>query len=172
VWRTTLATASIGGIVTDPSGSTVAGAILTLTNTGQGTVRAFTTQNDGSFSFTTLEAASYSLTVSAPSGFEKWKQAIVINIGQNLDLPIRLRVAGSETSVQVAASAVQSVDTTTSVVAGVIDAHQIEALPLNGRNYLGMRFSFPAMHLPQTLIRPRQIQLWFPQPGRLVEAET
>ncbi len=54
-----LATASIRGSVADPSGKSIGSAIVTLTSVRQGTVRTFTTQSDGQFSFTTLEAANY-----------------------------------------------------------------------------------------------------------------
>src|SRR5450631_2735224 len=55
------ATGSIGGTISDPSGKFVARAVVTLTKVDQGTVRTFTTQNDGVFSFTTLEAAKYTI---------------------------------------------------------------------------------------------------------------
>ena len=63
------ATGSIGGTVTDPSGNPIANAAISLTNTSQGTVRIYTTQNDGVFSFTTLEATNYSISATASSGF-------------------------------------------------------------------------------------------------------
>ena len=138
-----LATARIAGTVTDPSGKTVDNVVVTLTNSGQGTVRTFTTQNDGTFSFTTLEAANYSLSAAASTGFATWRQAIDLYVGQSLELPIQLQVSGNQTSIQVAADAGQGINTTTSVVGGVINARQIETLPLNGRNYLELSLLVP-----------------------------
>ena len=58
----------------DPSGKAVAKAVVTLANNAQGTERTFATQNDGVFSFTTLEAANYSLSASVSSGFAEWRR--------------------------------------------------------------------------------------------------
>ena len=138
-----LATARIGGTVTDPSEKAVANVVVTLENSSQGTVRTFTTQSDGSFSFTTLEAATYSLSAAGPTGFSKWQETINLNVGQDLNLPVRLQVAGNQMQVQVAADAVQGINTTTSVVGGVINSRQIETLPLNGRNYLELALLVP-----------------------------
>jgi Carboxypeptidase regulatory-like domain len=62
-------TGSISGVVIDPAGSAVSQALVTLTNVAQGTIRSFTTPSDGAFSFTTLEAAHYTLRVAGSSGF-------------------------------------------------------------------------------------------------------
>ncbi len=77
-----LATASIGGTVTDSSEKAVANVVVTLENSSQGTVRTFTTQSDGSFSFTTLEAATYSLSAAGPTGFAKWQEVITSTSGR------------------------------------------------------------------------------------------
>lgn len=138
-----LATASIGGTVTDPAGSTVAGAVITLTNVAQGTVRTFTTQRDGNFSFSTLPAARYNLSVASVSGFEGVQQEIVLLVGQDRNLSIRLQPGSTSTQVTVRGDAQQGVDTTTSVVGGVINSRQIETLPLNGRNYLELALLVP-----------------------------
>jgi hypothetical protein len=138
-----LATARISGTVTDPSGRTASGVVVTLTNSTQGATRVFTTDRDGIFSFTTLEAADYSLAAAEATGFAVWRQAVHLNVGQSLNLPIQLQIAGSQTSIQVAADAQPGINTTTSVVGGVINARQIETLPLNGRNYLELALLVP-----------------------------
>jgi len=138
-----LATANISGSVTDPAGRPVSQATVTLTNVAQGTVRSFTTQNDGSFSFTTLEAAHYSLSITASSGFAPYQQSLDLLVGQELRVPVALRIASGQTQVQVGTDAVPAVDTTTSVVGSVIHARQIENLPLNGRNYLELSLLVP-----------------------------
>ena len=137
------ATGSIGGTVTDPSGTLVSNAAVTLTNTSQGTIRTFTTRNDGVFSFTTLEAADYSVSATGPSGFAVWRQAVGLEVGQNRSIPIRLAVAGNRTTVEVNEDAQQIVNTTSSDLGGVIGSRQIETLPLNGRNYLELAYLVP-----------------------------
>jgi hypothetical protein len=77
------ATGSIGGTVTDPSGNLVPNSAVTLTNASQGTVRTFTTHNDGAFLFTTLEAVDYSVSATASSGFAIWRQAVTLEAGQS-----------------------------------------------------------------------------------------
>ena len=138
-----LATASIGGTVTDPTGSSVGGAVVTLTNVAQGTIRTFTTQRDGNFFFSTLPAARYNLSVASVSGFESFQQAVLLLVGQDRNVTIKLQPGGSHTQVTVTGDAQQSVNTTTSVVGGVINARQIETLPLNGRNYLELALLVP-----------------------------
>jgi len=138
-----LATASIRGTVADPSGKSIGSAIVTLTSVRQGTVRTFTTQGDGQFSFATLEAASYTLSVDSTAGFSAWRETIDLEVGQSLSLPIQLSLASGRTTVEVTADAQQTVDSTTSVVGGVIESRQIESLPLNGRNYLELAYLVP-----------------------------
>jgi Carboxypeptidase regulatory-like domain len=136
------AAGSIGGTVTDPSGKSVEKAVVTLTNTAQGTVRTFTTQNDGTFSFTTLEAADYTLSAAVQSGFAPWRQSVHLEVGQTLYLPTRLEIAAAKVNVEVA-DTTQQVNTTSSDLGGVIGAQQIDTLPLNGRNYLELAFLVP-----------------------------
>jgi hypothetical protein len=137
------ATASIIGTVTDPSGKSVAGAVVTLTNTRQGTTRAFTTASDGVYSFATLEAANYTLSIAPTAGFSAWQQAVTLNVGEARSIAVSLPLEGSHATVEVAADTQQSVDTTSSVVGGVIGARQIDTLPLNGRNYLELAYLVP-----------------------------
>jgi len=136
-------TARIEGTVVDRTGHTIPNVVVAITNTTQGTTRTFTTQSDGDFSFSTLEAATYSVTASSSSGFAPWQQTVVLNVGEQFALPIQLQVAGSQTRVRVSADSTEQINTTTSVVGGVINARQIETLPLNGRNYLELALLVP-----------------------------
>jgi hypothetical protein len=138
-----LASARIIGVVADPSGKVVQHVTVTLTNIAQGTTRSFDTQEDGSFSFTTLDAAQYKLAVASPSGFTPYEQYITVNVGQDLSVPVQLQIASSRTKVEVAADSSPAVDTTTSTLGGVINARQISTLPLNGRNYLELSLLVP-----------------------------
>ena len=138
-----LASARITGAVSDPSGKVVQHVTVTLTNLAQGTTRTFSTQADGSFSFTSLEATRYRLNVASPTGFDPYEQYVTVNVGQDLSLPIQLQVATGHTKVEVVADTPPAVDTTTSTLGGVINARQISTLPLNGRNYLELSLLVP-----------------------------
>jgi outer membrane receptor protein involved in Fe transport len=138
-----LASARIIGVVTDPSGKVVQHATVTITNLAQGTTRSFDTQENGSFSFTTLEAAKYRLTVAPPTGFATYEQDVTVNVGQDLSVSVKLEVATSQTKLEIVADTAPAVDTTTSALGGVINARQISTLPLNGRNYLELSLLVP-----------------------------
>ena len=58
--------ASIAGTVTDQSGAMVPNAELTLTLTTSGTVKNFTTGQDGDFSFPNIPVGTYELQVHGP----------------------------------------------------------------------------------------------------------
>ncbi len=137
------ATGSIVGTVTDPSGTPVAHVPITLTNASQGTVHTFTTRTDGMFSFSTLEAANYTLSTPSSSGFAGWREAVSLDVGQSLNIPVRLDLAGNRTTVEVTSDSQLGVNTTSSDLGGVIESRQIETLPLNGRNYLELAYLVP-----------------------------
>ena len=138
-----LASARIAGAASDPSGQVVQHVTVTLTNLAQGTIRSVDTQADGSFSFTSLEAARYRLAVASPTGFNPYEQYVTVNVGQVLNVPVRLEIARGQTKVEVVADTPPAVDTTTSALGGVINARQISTLPLNGRNYLELSLLVP-----------------------------
>jgi hypothetical protein len=60
---------SLSGMVTDPSGATVPGAEVVLTNEGTNVSTRFVTGADGAFVFPFLDPVSYALKVTAP-GFK------------------------------------------------------------------------------------------------------
>jgi hypothetical protein len=138
-----LATANIDGTVTDSAGRPVAQAVMTLNNPRQGTTLSFTTREDGRFAFASLEAAGFVLSASSAQGFAPWRQNVTLAVGQSIAVDVHLQPQGTSSTVEVASSAQPAVDTTTSVVGGVIASSQIEALPLNGRNYLELSYLVP-----------------------------
>ena len=70
-------TGAIQGIVTDPTGATVAGAAVTATNVATGIQTVRKTSDGGVFSIPLLPAGTYNVTVKA-SGFQTYTQTHVI----------------------------------------------------------------------------------------------
>ncbi len=138
-----LASGRIIGVVTDPVGKVIQDVTVTLTNIAQGTTRSLITREDGSFSFTTLDAATYQLDVPALSGFAAYREKVTVNVGQDLNVPVKLQPASGSVKIEVVADTQPPIDTTTSALGGVINARQISTLPLNGRNYLELSLLVP-----------------------------
>ena len=81
---------TITGTVIDPSGGAVASANITLKNVASGDVRRSVTNSDGYYSFSSVPAGSYSLTVEAP-GFQKAvTQGIDVTGAASLSFPVKL----------------------------------------------------------------------------------
>jgi len=62
---------SIIGSVKDAAGAVVPGALVTLTNAEEGTVRTTKSNGIGDYHFEDVKAGHYTVQVEAPS-FEKW----------------------------------------------------------------------------------------------------
>src|SRR5580658_4866324 len=83
---------SIIGSVKDTAGAVVPGALVTLTNTDEGTVRTARSNGVGDYRFQDVKEGRYSLEISA-SNFEKWAvTGVVLEVRQVLRLDASLSV--------------------------------------------------------------------------------
>ncbi|MBV9082927.1 MAG: TonB-dependent receptor, partial [Acidobacteriaceae bacterium] len=126
--------ATLEGTVTDPTGSVVPNATVTITSEETGTERQVTSNQSGIYSAPDLPAASYKVSTSATGFGTREVEHIVLTVGAVRDVDVQLLVGGTETRVTVEAS-VNTVDTATSAVQGVVDGKQTRDLPLNGRDW-------------------------------------
>ncbi len=137
-------TGTINGTVVDPSGSAVTGAKVGITNVATGGVSQTVSNSNGSFSQVGLPAGNYEVAVTA-AGFSSFKEVgIYLESAGVHTVKIELQVGAVNTSVTVTASAA-AVQTTTAEVSNTVSGEEVEALPLNGRNYQGMGSLMPGV---------------------------
>jgi len=94
---------SINGAVKDPSGSSVPGARVEVTNPVSGFHREMTTDTDGVFRFTNVPFNPYHLQVAA-TGFNSLSQNVDVRSTVPTSLQITLKIGAAETRVTVEAS--------------------------------------------------------------------
>lgn len=150
VWVVTTAraqntTGDILGTVTDPSGNVLAGATVTVTNTGTNVARTAAATTNGDFVFNLLQPGTYQVSVSS-QGFQTFTlSGIALSAGDRRRVDARL-VLGEATqtiTVQAEASALQ---TDSSVVSTTITQNAVQNLPLNGRNFVNLIQVQPGMN--------------------------
>src|SRR6185369_13769586 len=90
-----------------------------------------------------LRIGDYDLKIDA-QGFSPVVKQLTVSIGQALDLPIRLDVAGVSAQVNIG-SDVPIVETVRTQITETIRPREINELPLNGRNYLDLALLVPAV---------------------------
>lgn len=127
-------TGSIRGVITDPQGAVVTNATITVKNKATGDVRKVDAGSDGLYTVPNLLPGEYEVSVSA-EGFSTTNLPVTVSVGTSTAGDVSLKVGGrGEVIDVVAAGATLEKDST--AVAGVINQKKIEALPLNGRNFL------------------------------------
>ena len=128
-------TGAIQGTLTDNSGGRVPGATVVLQNEGTAFALTATTGQDGAYVFNPIHIGTYSVTVTAP-GFQKESLAhLEVAVQQHRVADFALQPGAVTTTITVtsAAAALQTQDAS---LGQVVEAHEIHALPLYGRNYL------------------------------------
>jgi hypothetical protein len=122
----------IQGVVTDETGSAVSGATIVAVQTESGLQRTVTSSADGGYSLPSLPVGPYTLKVTA-TGFSTYDQSgIVIQVGNELRVDVKLQVGGVAQTVQVTAAA-SMVQTEDQSISQVVDRQRTVDLPLNGR---------------------------------------
>jgi hypothetical protein len=96
---------SVSGIVTDPTGSAIVGAKVTVTNTAMGTQSSTVTTGVGDYTIPELIAGEYSVTVVAP-GFDRLiHSGVTVSVGETARVDLKLRVGQDTTTVTVTGDA-------------------------------------------------------------------
>ena len=126
-------TASIRGVVTDPTGAIIAHAQVSAVQTETGLTRQAASEPDGSYLLVLLPVGHYRLEATA-SGFQKYVQeGITLSVNQVANVPVQLVVGLAQEVVEVKADAVQLA--TTNDLGETVHERDIVDLPLNGRNF-------------------------------------
>lgn len=130
--QSSASTASLSGVVADPSGARVTDANVTISSTDTGITRTFKPDAEGTFSFSLLPPGVYTLTAQAP-GFKTFKQQkIKLEVGQSATLTIALTIGATEEVLVTTAPPLLQTDNAN--VGAEIATEQISQLPLNLRN--------------------------------------
>jgi hypothetical protein len=127
-------TSSLSGIVTDPSGATVAAANVTVRNVNTGTDRATTTDSAGRYHVFSLPVGDYEIVVEKQRFAEALRTGIHLVVGQDAAADIVLQVGGVQQRIAVNANAA-AVNLTTADISGLVGEQQVKDLPLNGRSF-------------------------------------
>jgi hypothetical protein len=123
-------TGSITGQVLDPTGAAVVNASITAVSTSTGTTRTTTSTTAGIYNLAALPPAVYDLTVTA-SGFQvQTRKNVTLNVAAILPLTFTLTVAGTTTTVDVQDALTSTIETDSFQLSTVINAQQINELPL------------------------------------------
>jgi Carboxypeptidase regulatory-like domain len=147
-----VSTASISGTITDTTGAAVSGATIIATQVDTQLTRTVISEASGAYSFPLLPLGSYTIKVSA-AGFAPFQQTgIVLTVGEEAGVPVALSVGNINQTVTVNSDATM-LNTTSSQTATLISQHQVEGLPLDGRNPASLVFlaggvSNPILNIP------------------------
>ena len=128
----TVAVAGVSGTVTDPSGSAIPGATVSMTETDKQMVRTVHTDATGHYALLELPVGPYRLEVQV-SGFKDYVESgLELQVNNNIQINVSMQVGSVSERVEVQANA-SLVETRENSVSAMVDQQRINDLPLNGR---------------------------------------
>lgn len=139
-----VATATLTGTVTDPSGAVVPGAKITISQPDRGFQKTVVSDNAGAYQIPLLPPGVYQLETEA-QGFSKTVATrLELTIGQTLVYNISLRVGAVNSVVEVTADA-PLIQLEQTQQADTINPAQVENLPNIDRNFTQAVYTLPGV---------------------------
>jgi hypothetical protein len=129
-----LPTATISGVVKDPTGAVIPGVAVVVTNADTGISRSGQTGSDGSYRFPALQVGTYDVRAEHPGFQATVQQGLRISVGDEAVLNFTLEVGAVTETVSVTAEA-SLVNTTSGTLGSLVNSETITDLPLDGRNW-------------------------------------
>jgi carboxypeptidase family protein/TonB-dependent receptor-like protein len=126
---------TIAGVVSDSSGAQVAGAKVSVTNSGTLAEQTVTTNARGQYEFVGLPAAAYKLEAVSKGFKSEIRLGVDLTVGASITLNLSLQ-PGEVTQTVVVTDDAPQVETSSPTVSGVVGGQAIRELPLNGRDWL------------------------------------
>jgi hypothetical protein len=134
----------LNGTVTDPSGASVAGVTVTVTQEGTNQLRTVTTDGHGQFVISSLPIGRFSV-VFTHDGFKDSRVAdLDLHSGDVRTVNAKLEVGAVTQTIGVEAdSGGAQLDKSNATFGGTIQSVQISKIPLNGRNITNLELLAP-----------------------------
>jgi hypothetical protein len=134
----------ISGTVRDPSGASVPGAAVTLTNEATGVSQRQATTAGGVYAFASIPVGTYTIKVEV-TGFRTHSQSgNRVEVGTPATADVTLQVGMTSESVEVSAAS-EVLQTSSATLGNVVEQRAIVSLPLNGRNPLNLLMYEPGV---------------------------
>ena len=132
-----LAQGELRGTVADESGAVLPGVTITAIHVETGTSRTTTTAANGGYLMPSLPLGTYRVTAEL-SGFSTViRDGFRIAVSESVAINFTMKVATLQETVTVTGES-PLVDTKKSSLSGRVNPEQVQALPLNGRNWLDL----------------------------------
>jgi hypothetical protein len=126
-------TTSLRGTVTDPSGSAIRGAQITIVNPSTSFIRKTQTGADGDYVFVEVLPGTYNLTVENP-GFGRFEEkGVELRVELPATVDVQMKVGAAQETVSVSAEA-PPLNTTDPSIGNTMGTNEIEGLPLDHEN--------------------------------------
>jgi hypothetical protein len=133
---------TVHGTITDAGGGVLPGVTVRLKSDATGLQREVVTNAAGLYVFNFLPAGEYAVTAEL-TGFKSARHdQVLLEIGQNRALDMKLEVGRVEETVTVEGTT-QYLDTTSASIGTVIQSTQLKSLPLAGRHWAGLMLLAP-----------------------------
>ena len=132
-------TGQLSGEVTDSSGAVIAGAKVTLTDTGTNNATTATTDTKGVYVLTGLRPGTYDILVEAANLGSVERKGVVLAVSQQANVNFTLSPGTVTTSVEVTDQA-PLLDTGNAALGTDITNEYVRDIPLINRSYFGLVF--------------------------------
>jgi hypothetical protein len=145
--RAQVYSASVTGVVTDPSGAVIPDAKVTATNTSNGFTYSTTTNAGGRYTIEDLPPGTYKLSVAAAGFRNLVRNGIVLGVAEHSTVDAKLAVGATTQTVTVtgAAPLLQAQNATTGQT---VNRNLINNLPLVGRSVFDLSMLTPGVSQP------------------------
>jgi hypothetical protein len=135
---------TILGTVTDSSGGVIGNAKVTIVNEGTSLTRTVTADPNGEYTAPSLPPGRYTVMTEMP-GFKALALSnIDLGVDQRVRIDLKLEVGAMTESVSIRAET-PLVQTSSSELGTTVTDQEIEALPLNGRNFVNLTRTVPGV---------------------------
>ena len=147
---------AINGLVEDPTGAVLTGAKIEAVNTATGFSRITETGSSGEFALPDLPPGTYSVTANK-AGFAEQKIDAVVAVSRVSSVTFHLQLGSQTTSVSVGAQ-VESIETSSTTITGVVNTQTVSDLPMNGRDFRQMLKLAPGVSANTTSINGGRVR--------------
>ena len=126
---------AITGAVTDATGASIPGAVVTIVNIDTGFTLTDNANSSGTYTFSPIKIGRYTVKASAPGFSTTQQDAVTVDVGDRVTIPITLKAGGTNEVVEVT-TAPPLLQTSDGSTGQVVSAQTIVDTPLNGRNFV------------------------------------